>query len=389
MDSSTALTFTALIYAAFAASVVVRLARAGRKTFDDQFSRVDRQLLGAATFYLLIPLATLAQQLGRVVAVGALGGSIEKFRFVFYFGEVVPARAVAFSNAEQTLIALAGSAVSLLLAVLAIVWTRLQKFNAAWNFVRLEFARVMLTLTLVVYPLLSLVLDWGDFAQARRALNGISPNVGDFVVAALIASGLVCFWLFRRGVWRRDHLFWSTPLWDEARRQIRRIAEDPAGAHRELGKVFLRAERLEDARRELRQSESFAAENPETLWLLGLAELRERAAQKASSYFRRAGLALESATEERRELRNEVLVGLAGARLLLEDPEGAAEAAEAAREINPRDARSLLVLADAWAGSGRLTDARRILEGALVSAQGVVAFEIRRRLASLASLEGA
>ncbi len=83
MDPSNGLTLTALIYAFFAAGVVVRLVRAGRKTFDDSFSLADRRLLGAVTFYFLIPLGTLVHALGHVAAIGALGGFVEKFRFLF------------------------------------------------------------------------------------------------------------------------------------------------------------------------------------------------------------------------------------------------------------------------------------------------------------------
>jgi tetratricopeptide (TPR) repeat protein len=397
----TAFDLIAMMYALFAVGVVVKLWRGGGATFDDHFTPTDRRLAGAATFYLLVPVAVALHELGHAVATWALGGHVADFHFMLYWGWVLPAREPAFLPWESAFTAAAGNLVTLAMGFGAILWTIRRPLNAAWNYVRLELARILLWLTLAIYPAFSLALSAfadgpvGDFAILREQLNATLAHAGDVTMGAYGLFALAV-WRRWRGPWRERYLTLTSPLHDRLRAAQRRLDADPGDvpALMELGRAHLTERRLDGALANLERAAALAPDEPEVRYLAGMAQLAAGAPRDASEHLRAAGLELEAregadSSDGPSELQFEVTLALAGTRLALRDAEGAVLTAEGARALRPTDPRALLVHADALVAAGRGTEARSKLEAALGRARGAFAHEIRRRLRSMAEDPGA
>lgn len=388
----TAFDLIAMLYALFAVGVVLKLWRGRRATFDDHFTPHDRRLAGAGTFYLLVPVAVGLHELGHAAATWWLGGHVEDFHFMLYWGWVLPAREPPFVPWEMAFTAAAGNAVTLGMGFGAILWTMRRPLNAAWNYVRLELARILLWLTLAIYPAFSLLLSLGeatvgDFAILREQLNATAPHAGN---VAMGAYGAFAFLIWRRwrGPWREHFLSLTSPSHDRLRAAQRRVDADPGDlrALLELGRAHLGRRRVDEAVGHLEQAATLAPHEAEARYLAGMAQLAAGDPEKASEHLRAAGLALEDHEADEAapsELRFEVTLALAGTRLALRDSEGAVLTAEEARRLRPSDPRVLLVHADALVAAGRGREAKGKLEAALERAQGAMAREIRRRLRAL------
>jgi tetratricopeptide (TPR) repeat protein len=375
----------AIVYGFFAVGVMVQLWRNGRRTFDDQFTAHDRRLAGSATFYLVVPFAVGLHELGHVVATWALGGHIAEWRYMFYWGYVVPERSTPFAPWEDAVTAAAGNLVTLALGFGAIAWTLRQPINAAWNFARLELARILLWLTLAFYPIVSLLFRSFDFHIIRQSLNETSPHAGDITMIAYLGFAFLT-WRRWRGPWRKRYLMLATPIYDRRQAAERRLEANPDNveALRELARIHLNADEAEHALPALERALDAGPTDPETRFLTGLTLLRTGHPRKASEHLRLAGTVLEE-DEDRSDLLFEVTLGLAAARLALSDAEGALLTAETARAQRPADPRVLLLCADALMATGQTDEARSRLEGALPDAEGTFAAEIKRRLRALRS----
>jgi tetratricopeptide (TPR) repeat protein len=315
-----------------------------------------------------------------------IGGYIADWHFLFYWGYVVPERSTPFTPGEEAFTAAMGNVVSLALGFGAILWTVRQPINAAWNYARLEVARIMLWLTLVIYPAMSLLLRAWDFHIIRTQLNEATPYVGDGLMV-LYAGFAVWIWRKWQGPWRRKYVWLATPLFDQWRAAEQRIAANPENveALRELGRLHLSGDDASKALAPLRRALEVHPEEPETHFLTGLAHLRAGEPREASEHLRTAGRVLEEQgpDPEHDDLYFEITLGLATARLALPDPQGALRTVQEAESQRPRDPRSTLLHADALAAAGRSDDARTHLEQALEGAHGRFASEIKRRLKGL------
>lgn len=379
-----ALDFVALGYAVLAAGVVVHLVRNGRATFDDELSARDQRLGGAAVFYLAIPLLVGATMLAEVGVGTLLGGHVDGYRYIIFWGAVNVARNPAFGALEESLLAATGLLAPLLVAALSIAWTVWAPRNAARNFVRLELARIALWLWLLVLPAVSLLLGEGGITVLRRTLNAVQSLGGDaFVVLWFIGAWRV--WMLWRGPWRPVYLRLASPLRDRIVKAERRVADDPddVEALRQLGRAHLVGDDTDRALLPIEEALARAGDHPETRMLAGVVQLRLGEAKRAADHLRSAGTLLEELSplsREQTELLFEVTLGLAAARLALDDVEGAVLTAEEAGRQRPRDPRSVLMTADALLAAGRLSEARRGLERALEGASGTFRGEIQRRL---------
>jgi tetratricopeptide (TPR) repeat protein len=394
---ATAFDVIAIVYALIAVSVVVKLWRNGRASFDSHFTAQDRRLLGAATFYLLVPIAVALHELGHALATWSVGGHVEDFHFMLYWGWVLPARDPAFEPWEMAYTAAAGNAVTLAMGFGAVLWTARRPHTAAWNFVRLELARILLWLTLAIYPAFSLLLGLagqpaGDFAILQAALNQEMAHAGD---VAMAAYGFFAFAVWRRwrGPWRARYVQLTSPEHDRLRAAEERLARNPhdTRAMLQLGRARLAVGQPHETLQTLSSASALAPDDAEIRYFTGLAHLATGEAERASEHLRAAGLLLEGAEPpdaEPSDLRFEVTLTLAGARLALGDPEGAVITAEACRALRPSDARGLLLHADALVAAGRQEEAKGKLEAALERAGSTLAREIRRRLRALPGRAG-
>ena len=369
------------IWGAFAASVILRLRRRGSDTFDDRFEGRDRKLVGAVGFYLAVPVLVLFSQLVQVLLFEMSEAGRGAISSWVYWGIVSPAHPELISAYELAAIAAAGPATLMLFVLGAILWTKRAPATAAHNFLRLEVARVTMSLALGVHPIASLITEEGDFWTIRTALNELAAPAGDAALLVAGVCGALSFWFWRGARRLRQLGTTSHDVTARARAQLTGTPDDPS-ALRTLGAAQLAAgdnkalETLERARRA-------APEDPHTELLIGQAMLSRGEAQMASSHLRTAGQLLDEEEDADEPLLFEVTLALSAARMMLGDAEGAILTAEVAREVRPADPRALLMVADALVAGGRRDEARDRLTTALTGAEGLVRREIERRLAAL------
>ena len=371
-----------LFYCVFALFVIVRLYRRGAATFDDTLTGDDARIIGATAFYIGTPIVVALHELGHAVAAWAVGGHIEEAHFLAYWGYVIPARTPPFLPWEDALIAAAGNLVSLAIGFGAIASVLIRPKNAAWNLLRIELGRQVLGLTLVLYPVLSVLMRNFDFWILRESLNAQAPYVGDGVLLGYLVAASLLWWRWRVR-WSEQIGRLASPLYDPERKLRAAIARDPenADAWRELGRVFLAGERPAEAMDALEQARK-KHRDPEIDYLLGVAWMKSGNPRVAADHLRSAGQALEHvpAGSRRDDLEFDVTLALTAARLGLGDPEGALITAEAAAESRPRDIRVILLLSDALRAVGRRDEASDRLRAALPLADDAYAAEIRKRL---------
>ena len=184
-----------LLYVLIGVRVVYQLARNFRQTFDRRFTPQDRALVGQAAFFVLLPIAVALHELGHAVAIRLYGGQVLDWGFYGFAGYVAydPSE---FTEAQQIVIAAAGTVVNLLLAgiALALVFLRRPPMRAALNELLIQFVWISLLNALVVYPVLDLFSGLnGDWAQMY---SGTVPllNRAIFVVHVTILALLVWGW---------------------------------------------------------------------------------------------------------------------------------------------------------------------------------------------------
>lgn len=373
----------AVVVGLIAAAIAVQLVRNGRATFDDRFTPSDRRLAGAAVFYLAVPVAIALQSLAHTLVLRAFGGRVDAIHFLFFWGEVRSASVPSIPALATAMAAFTGIVLTLTVGFLAILWTVRRPVNAAWNFARLELARVLLWLALVIHPIGSLALGIGDFATVRDELSATQPPLGEIFV---LAYGAFALFVFRKwnGSWRHRYVWLATSLYDRlaaAERRVRLAPEDPL-ALRELGRTYLASDQPHRAEEPLARAAEALPNDPEVHFLAGTAALRSRNPRAASDHLRAAGLLLEE-QGGRTDLLFEITLALAAARLALADPAGALATADVARAQRPLDPRAVLVHADALLAVGRGHEAKSRLEAMLENADGAFAAEIKRRLRAI------
>lgn len=376
------------IYAALAGSVAVQLYRNGRRAFDDAFTDKDRALVGAATFYIALPAILMLHeivQLGVLFALGAPSADV----LLWIENGTLPEGAHSLSTWQVVLLASSGSLVTTAIGVGAIVSTLRRPINAAWNYARLELGRIVLGITLVIHPAVSLLLGQGSVQLLRTSLNASVPYLGDAAVVAMLAIAVMAIRFNRQGRFQRWYVELATPLFHAIKGARTRVEAEPdnAEAQRDLGGAYLAAARFDLADAPLTRSVALADNDPRSQFLLGMLRLKQDRGRDAEAALCAAGMALEEAdgtAVERRGLELEVTIALATTRLQLKDAEGAVATAEAALQIARRDARALVVYSDALVAAGRSGEASAPLSLALEDAHGAVEGEIRRRLEALA-----
>ncbi len=369
------------LWGALAGSVLLRLRRRGSVTFDAAFEPRDRRLVGALALYLAVPVAVFASQLVQMGLLEASEAGSGSFSTWVYWGIVEPARPEAISAPERAAIAAAGPVTLMFFVVVALAWTKLRPATAALNFLRLEFARLTMSLAVGVHAIAAIVIERGDYWAIRTSLNEASAPAGDFALLLGGVFGALSFW-----AWKRAHKlrFLATQTHDAARQAralLTKSPDDPA-ALRTLGAAQLTAGR-QGAIETLEHALRVEPDDPRTELLLGQARLSLGEAQTAATHLRHAGLLLEESPDVDEPLLFEVTIALSAARMMLGDADGAIVTAAAAMETRPADARALLLFADALVAGGRRDEARDRLTAGLARAEGAARDQIQRRLAAL------
>jgi hypothetical protein len=205
-----------LFYLLLGVRVVFQLARNFRGTFDLRFTREDRMLVDQAAFFILVPISVALHELGHAVAIWLFGGDVLDWGFYGFAGYVAfdPRQ---FTDAQQIIIAAAGTMVNLLLAALAVglVFLKRPPFRAAINELLIQFTWISLLNALVVYPVLDLLSGLnGDWTQMY---GGGEPALSLAILVVHVAVLAALFWAWRSAT---------------ARARIARLTDEPVRARR-------------------------------------------------------------------------------------------------------------------------------------------------------------
>ncbi|MCC6792182.1 MAG: M50 family metallopeptidase [Thermomicrobiales bacterium] len=146
--------------------VVRQIWRERAAIFDDRFTDNDRAMVSQAAFFLLLPISVALHEAGHAAFVWLFGGDVVGFGFYFFAGYV--SYEARFDDVQQILVAAAGTAVNIVLAVgaVAFIFIRRPPMRAAYNELLMQFAPISIANALIFYPLLDLLSNLnGDFRQ--------------------------------------------------------------------------------------------------------------------------------------------------------------------------------------------------------------------------------
>jgi len=185
-----------LFYVILGVRVIYQLARNFRPTFDLTFTHEDRLLVDQAAFFVLLPISVALHEFGHAVTIWLYGGEVLDWGFYGFAGYVAfdPSD---FTDAQQIIIAAAGTAVNLLLAALAVglVFLKRPPFRAAINQLLIQFTWISLLNALVVYPLLDIASGLnGDWTQMY---GGGVPTLSLLILIIHITVLAALFWAWK------------------------------------------------------------------------------------------------------------------------------------------------------------------------------------------------
>ena len=185
-----------LFYVILGVRVIYQLARNFRRTFDSTFTHEDRMLVDQAAFFVLLPIAVALHELGHAIAIRLYGGEVLDWGF-YGFAGYVAFDPRDFSDAQQIVIAAAGTAVNLLLAAIAVALVFLKRppLRAAINQLLIQFTWISLLNALVVYPLLDIAAGLnGDWKQMY---DGGVPALSLVILIIHITVLAALFWAWK------------------------------------------------------------------------------------------------------------------------------------------------------------------------------------------------
>ena len=185
-----------LFYVILGVRVIYQLARNFRQTFDRTFTHEYRMLVDQAAFFVLLPIAVALHELGHAVAIHLYGGEVLDWGF-YGFAGYVAFDPRDFTDAQQIVIAAAGTVVNLLLAAIAVALVFLKRppLRAAINQLLIQFTWISLLNALVVYPLLDIAAGLnGDWTQMY---GGGVPALSLLILIIHITVLAALFWAWK------------------------------------------------------------------------------------------------------------------------------------------------------------------------------------------------
>jgi hypothetical protein len=194
--------FLSLFYAFLGIRFAYQFWPRRKAIFDRQFTEHDRSMVTQAAFFFLLPLSVALHELGHALAIWGLGGEVLDFGFYFFAG-YVSYDPRGFSNADQMIIAFAGTAMNIVLIVIAmgLVLFRNPPLRAPYNELLLQFSVISGINAFILYPLLDYASNMsGDWTQMYE---GGVPTLTAAIVAiqlAMIGGGV---WLSRNPSMRK------------------------------------------------------------------------------------------------------------------------------------------------------------------------------------------
>jgi hypothetical protein len=138
-----------------------QLSKIGSRVGKDFVTLEDQNLALRIALFVGVPLGVLFHELGHSLATWQLGGTVETFQWRYMWGYIIPSG--AFSLAGKWWISLSGNLVSILLGLLPLLWVSRIR-HRFWGEVVYNFIFIQLIYALIVYPLMSLPSQQGDWA---------------------------------------------------------------------------------------------------------------------------------------------------------------------------------------------------------------------------------
>ena len=184
------------LYLILGIRVVYQLLRGFRRTFDRTFTHADRMLVDQAAFFVLLPVSVALHELGHAAAIWLYGGEVLDWGY-YGFAGYVGYDPGEFTNAQQIVIAAAGTIVNLLLAAIAVGLVFLKKppFRAAVNELLIQFTWISLLNALVLYPVLDLLSGLnGDWTQMY---DGGVPVLSALILVLHVSVLGLLYWAWR------------------------------------------------------------------------------------------------------------------------------------------------------------------------------------------------
>ncbi|MEE2901356.1 MAG: hypothetical protein VYC39_03465 [Myxococcota bacterium] len=340
-----------------------------KSIWDGEFTPRDLEITSRAAFYLLIPPAVAAHELGHAVAVWGYGLTVVDWQFLGYMGWVAPSGSAGPFG--DFVIALSGNVVSYLIGLAALLFPLRFPGHPARNVLLFELGRQSMFLVLVFYPVICIVFN-GDF---RRIYDFSATPVASGVVAFLHAAILI--WGYRVW-WKKRHqsraMLLCSPVATDFIRLEKIVQTEPKNyaAHQQLGSLFLAVGYLPRARHhfEVVVDAGVADASCKLQFATLLAEERQTA---------RAIPLLEEIRDkllrpEQRYLAHLLLVRM---NLLGGRAEIALNQAEAMRRARPDDLEGLTLWCQAMTHNGRKDEALKTVESLMDKASADEAGALR------------
>ncbi|MFN8499737.1 MAG: tetratricopeptide repeat protein [Anaerolineae bacterium] len=252
--------------------------------WDDDITPQERMQATRIAIFILVPIGVLLHEVGHALAVWQLGGRVVEFNWSFLSGYVVPEG--NFTAAGNWWIYFSGNLVSILLGFAALL-VLLFPVRPMVKLLAVSFAEVQLFVSLLGYPLLSLLGVEGDWV----GIYGIPPTPLKLVIAALHVGLLVALIMVMRDLRVRR---WRLLLGRDAQRRVRaleaRIAADPSNLQPrlELASYYRQQGEAGLARQTLAEAVAASPNDPNALLAAGAMAEEGKKPQQAAAYYQQA-----------------------------------------------------------------------------------------------------
>jgi Tfp pilus assembly protein PilF len=185
----------ALLYLFRSAQLSITIWREWSDLISEPLTPHKKSLANQASFFIAVPIAVFVHEASHALAILATGGEVMEFNYRVFWGYVVPGG--SFSAIEMWLIAVAGTAGSLLTGLFMWLFTR----NTRSSFIRyfgLRAVRFQIYFSLIYYPLFTLLGFDGDW----RTIYDFSstPWLSGLTLLFHVVI-LFLFWRFDRQGW--------------------------------------------------------------------------------------------------------------------------------------------------------------------------------------------
>jgi tetratricopeptide (TPR) repeat protein len=338
-----------------------QLSKNGSRIGQDSVTSEDQNLALRLALFVGVPLGVLLHEWGHSLATWQLGGTVENFQWRYMWGYIIPSG--AFSLAGKWWISLSGNLVSILLGLLPLLWVSRIR-HRFWAEVVYQFIFIQLVYALILYPLMSLLSQQGDWAFIYN-IYFLTQLYG---LLTLIAHGAL-LWSLRQLYHSRRVMRWRLarqPLVLENWNNLEaKVALEPENLQNRLNLLYflVNAQESHEAKRIYRQVRRMAGD-----------DVRAKVAQVALAYSRRAYgqairtgrrlLSADLSSEDQLRLYRLLSYSLYNLRRTSE----ALTYANQGVEADPRDYRIRCMRAQIYRAMNRQLDAKADLEVALVSA---------------------